>query len=320
MELRQIRYFIAVAEERSFSRAAARLHISQPPLSTQIMTLEQELGTRLFDRSNRGVSLTKAGAIFHEETRAALMRLEHAKTRARLAGQGHVGTLSIGFVSIADYGILPPALKEFRLRFPAVEVQLHELTTDLQIREMRAGRLDLGISLGPLQEPDLAFEAILHEQLVLAAPKGHSLTKIKGALDLRAFSKEHFIVPPRDVAPGLYDLIISRCSSSGFVPRITQHARQMQTVIGLVAAGMGVALVPSSVQNLKRAGVHYRQLRGPGSRIEIGILRSPGTPGELQDNFTAMLKRMAQRHHIRRREGAESSSRKADTASKKASV
>ncbi len=130
------------------------------------------------------------------------------------------------------------------------------------------------------------FEAILHEELVLAAPTGHRLTRSKGALDLLAFAKENFIVPPRDVAPGLYDLIISRCYSSGFAPRITQHARQMQTVISLVAAGMGVALVPSSVQNLKRAGVHYAALRGAGAAIEIGILRSPSLHKTLQDNFT----------------------------------
>ena len=301
MELRQLRYFIAVAEERSFSRAGERLHISQPPLSTQIMALERELGTRLFDRTNRGVSLTAAGSVFYEEMRAVLVRLEHGKTRARQAGQGHAGTLSIGFVSIADYGILPPALKEFRTRFPTVEVHLHELTTDLQIREMRAGRLDLGIALGPLQEPDLVFEPLLQEELVLATPTGHRVTKPKGAVDLPAFCKENFIVPPRDVAPGLYDLIISRCFSSGFVPRITQHARQMQTVISLVAAGMGVALVPSSVQNLKRTGVHYQRLRGANANIEIGILRPPSIDSALQNNFMAMLKQMVQRDDIRRR-------------------
>lgn len=298
MELRQLRYFIAVAEESSFSRAARRLHISQPPLSTQIMTLEEELGIRLFNRSNRGVSLTAAGSVFYAEMRAVLVRLEHGKTRARQAGQGHVGALSVGFVSIADYGILPPALKEFRTRFPAVEVQLHELTTDLQIREMRAGRLDLGCTGSP---PRSRPGAILHEELVLAVPTGHRLTKTKSALDLAAFAKESFIVPPRDIAPGLYDLIISRCYSSGFVPRITQHARQMQTVISLVAAGMGVALVPSSVQNLKRAGVHYERIRGASANIEIGILRSPSINSELQENFTAMLKQMVQRDDIRRR-------------------
>lgn len=295
MELRQLRYFIAVAEERSFSRAAERLHISQPPLSTQIMMLEEELGVRLLERSNRGVSLTAAGSVFYEEMRAVLVRLEHGKTRTRQAGQGHVGTLSIGFVSIADYGILPPALKDFRTRFPEVEVHLHELTTDAQIREMRMGRLDLGIALGPIEDGNLSFEPLSHEALVLAMPVGHRLAKAKGPRDLRAFSKENFIVTPRDIAPGLYDLMISRCYASGFVPRITQQARQMQTVISLVAAGMGIALVPSSVQNLKRTGVQYARLKGSGGGIDIGILKSMSINDPLQDNFIATLKRVAQR-------------------------
>ncbi|WP_428312718.1 LysR family transcriptional regulator [Hydrocarboniphaga sp.] len=291
MELRQLRYFIAVAEERSFSRAAQRLHVSQPPLSTQIMSLEQELGTRLLERSNRGVSLTAAGAIFLEEMRAVLARLEHGKTRTKQAGRGDVGRLSVGFVSIADYGVLPPALKDFRARFPGVEVQLHELTTDAQIRELRAGRLDLGIALGPIQESDLAFKSLQREELILAVPTGHRLARAKGALDLRRFANEAFIVPPRDVGPGLYDAIISRCHVSGFVPRISQHARQMQTVVSLVASGMGVALVPASLQNLRRAGVQYWPLRGASTGIELGILRFRELENPLQDNFVAALGR-----------------------------
>lgn len=295
MEFRQLKYFIAVAEESSFSRAAERLHISQPPLSTQVMMLEKELGVQLLDRSNRGVSLTAAGAVFYEEMRAVLVRLEQGKTRAQQAGQGHVGAISIGFVSIADYGILPPALKEFRSRFPQVEVHLHELTTDAQIREMRLGRLDIGIALGPIREGDLSFEALTHEELMLAMPTGHRLAKAKGPSDLRAFSKEDFIIPPRDIAPGLYDLMISRCSASGFVPRITQQARQMQTVISLVGAGMGVALVPASVQNLKRTGVQYARLKGASPGIDIGLLTMPGTSDPLHDNFISTLKRVARR-------------------------
>lgn len=295
MEFRQLKYFIAVAEESSFSRAAERLHISQPPLSTQVMMLEKELDVQLLDRSNRGVSLTAAGAVFYEEMRAVLVRLEQGKTRAQQAGQGHVGAISIGFVSIADYGILPPALKEFRSRFPQVEVHLHELTTDAQIREMRLGRLDIGIALGPIREGDLSFEALTHEELMLAMPTGHRLAKAKGPSDLRAFSKEDFIIPPRDIAPGLYDLMISRCSASGFVPRITQQARQMQTVISLVGAGMGVALVPASVQNLKRTGVQYARLKGASPGIDIGLLTMPGTSDPLHDNFISTLKRVARR-------------------------
>ena len=291
MELRQLRYFVAIAEEGNFSRAAKRLHVSQPPLSTQMKSLEEELGISLLTRSNRGVSLTAAGAVFFQETRAILARLEHAKQKVLQVNQGDIGLLAVGFVSIADYGILPPALKNFRASFPLVEVQLHELTTDAQIRDLRAGRLDLGIGLAPVDEPDLEFEGVLQEELVLAAPSGHRHPALKGdgAVDLRALSKASFIVPPRDIAPGLYDLTISLCQASGFAPSITQHARQMQTVIGLVSSGMGFALVPASVRNLKRTGVVYRPLRGSAALVELGILRLRGVASALNDRFVEAL-------------------------------
>lgn len=289
MELRQLRYFVAIAEEGSFSRAAERLHVSQPPLSTQIKSLEDEIGARLLERSNRGVSLTAAGSVFYEEVRAILDRLERVRSRTLQADRGEAGRLSIGFVSIADYGILPPALTSFRAQFPLVEVQLHELTTDAQVRELRAAGLDLGIGLAPVEEPDLEFISVLREQLVLAAPSGHPAVKGEGAIDLRTLSKASFIVPPRDIAPGLYDLTISHCRSFGFSPRIAQNARQMQTVIGLVSSGMGVALVPSSVLNLKRTGVEYRRLRGRPALIELGTLRLRHADNPLVGNFVEAL-------------------------------
>lgn len=289
MELRQLRYFIAVAEDRSFSRAAQRLHVSQPPLSMHVKSLEAQLGVRLFDRSNRGVSLTAAGQVFHDEVRSILRRLELAGLNARQAGKGESGTLSVGFVPIADYSILPPALKQFRERHPRVEVQLHELTTDAQIREIRAGRLDVGIGIGPVEEADIGFEALLHERLLLAAPTGHRLVR-GDPVRLKAFANESFIIPPRDLAPGLHDLIISECRSAGFTPRIDQHARQMQTVISLVASGMGFALVPSSVRNLKRAGVQYRTLRGASGSIELGLLRMRDEDNPLGSRFAGVLK------------------------------
>jgi DNA-binding transcriptional LysR family regulator len=292
VELRQLRYFVAIAEEGSFSRAAIRLHVSQPPLSTQIRSLEEELGAPLLARTNRGVSLTASGQVFYEEVRAILARIENARARALQADRGDVGMLSVGFVSIADYGILPPALKSFRSQFPLVEVQLHELTTDAQIRELRAARLDLGFGLAPVEEPDLEFTSILREALVLAAPSDHPAAT-GDTIDLRSLAKDSFIVPPRDIAPGLYDLTISRCRSAGFAPRIVQNARQMQTVIGLVSCGMGLALVPSSVRNLKRTGVRYLQLRGRPSRIELGILRRRESANALGAHFVAALKAAA---------------------------
>jgi len=290
VELRHLRYFLAVAEEKSFSRAAERLHVSQPPLSMHVKALEAELGVRLLDRTNRGVTLTPAGQVYLDEIRAVLRRIDQARIKAQHAGQGEVGTLSVGFVSTAGYGILPPALKRFRERFPGVDVQLHELTTDAQIREVRAGRLDLGIGLGPVEEDDLTFETVLRETLVLAAPVRHASIPRSGPVRLKALSNEHFIIPPRDVGPGLYDLIISLCRASGFTPRITQHARQMQTVIGLVASGMGVALVPASVQNLRRAGVQYRALKGATGSVELGLLRARDDEGQIANRFVEVLK------------------------------
>jgi DNA-binding transcriptional LysR family regulator len=292
VELRQLRYFVAIAEEGSFSRAATRLHVSQPPLSTQIRSLEEELGAPLLARTNRGVSLTPSGQVFYEEARTILARLESARARTLQANRGDVGMLSVGFVSIADYGILPPALKSFRSQLPLVEVQLHELTTDAQIRELRAARLDLGFGLAPVEEHDLEFTSILREMLVLAAPADHPATA-GGTVDLRSLSRDSFIVPPRDIAPGLYDLTISRCRAAGFAPRIVQNARQMQTVIGLVSCGMGLALVPSSVRNLKRTGVRYMPLRGRPSRIGLGILRRRDCDNALGDHFVAALKAAA---------------------------
>jgi DNA-binding transcriptional LysR family regulator len=222
-----------------------------------------------------------------------LARLERGKEKARNAGRGDIGTLSIGFVSIADYGILPPALKEFRNLYPGVEVHLHELTTDAQIREIRASRLDLGIGLGPVEANDLLFEPVIQEKLVLAAPTGHRLIRGSKAVDLKTLSNESFIIPPRDIAPGLFDLVIGRCRSAGFAPRITQQARQMQTVISLVSCGMGFALVPASVQNLKRNGVQYRPLRGPAAAIDIGVLRSLDADEALSGHFISTLLRVA---------------------------
>ena len=290
MELRQLRYFVTVAEEGNFSRAAGRLFISQPSLSTQVKSLEAELGVRLFDRSNRGVTLTPAGRVFFEETRAVLARLQHARHLAQQADRDNVGLLAIGFVSIADYGILPPALKSFRALFPLVEVQLHELTTDAQIREVRAARLDLGLGLGPVDEADIEFELLHRERLVMALPAVHPASKGQGPVDLRILSQESFIVPPRDVAPGLYDLTLGCCRSAGFAPRITQHARQMQTVIGLVSAALGVALVPSSVRDLKRTGVRYRPIRGKPALIDVGILRPRHSVNALREHFVETLR------------------------------
>ena len=273
MDLRHFRYFIAVVEERSFLKAAERLHISQPPLSTQIKDLERELGVVLLERSSKGVKLTVPGEVFYVEARAVLARVEHARVSTQRTARGEEGRLSIGFISSVDYSFLPLALKQFRARYPGIEVQLHELTTDAQIQELAADQLDVGIALAPVDHDALVFHHVSSEMLVLAAPSTHAaLGRGAGPVQLRTLSQEPFVMIPRPMAPGYYDLFSSFCRSSGFVPNIAQRAKQMQTVISLVSNGFGIALVPESLTNLQRTGVTYAKLREKSPSIDIGLI------------------------------------------------
>lgn len=273
MELRHLRYFIAVAEERSFLKAAERLHISQPPLSTQIKDLEVELGVTLLDRSSKGITLTVPGEVLYGEARAVLARVEHARVSMRRAARGEEGRLSIGFVSIVDYSFFPQALKLFRSRYPGVEVQLNELTTDAQVKELIVDNLDVGIALAPVEHESLVFHHLASEALVLAAASDHpTLGSGKASVQLRQLAQEPFVMIPRPMAPGYYDSFSNFCRARGFVPKIAQRAKQMQTVISLVSNGFGIALVPESLTNLKRTGVTYTRLREKSPTIEIGFI------------------------------------------------
>lgn len=273
MELRHLRYFVAVAEERSFLKAAERLHISQPPLSTQIKDLERWLGVTLLLRSSKGISLTEPGKVFHAEARAVLARVEHARVAAQRAARGDEGRVSIGFVSIVDYSFLPPGLKAFRAQYPRVEVQLHELTTDAQLKEMAAETLDVGLALAPVDADGVAYHRLASEELVLAVASDHPLARARSrTVRVGSLQGETFVMIPREMAPGYYDTFASFCRASGFSPRIEQQARQMQTVISLVANHFGVAIVPASLRNLKRTGVTYIPFQGRVPKIDIGLI------------------------------------------------
>ncbi len=260
MELRHLHYFIAVAEELHFSRAAERLHISQPPLSQQIRDLEEELGVKLFERTKRQVHLTEAGNVFLEHSYLVLAQLEQAIEATQRIGRGEVGRLAIGFVDSAMYTVLPEILRSFREQFPAIELRLHELTTAQQIQALYDKQVDVGIVRSAISEPGLSVECLLPESLVLALPETHPLSA-QTQVSLSALADESFILFPAKMGPVFYEQMITIFQQAGFHPKVAQEAVQMQTIIGLVEAGLGIAIVPASLQNFHRSGVIYRPLQ-----------------------------------------------------------
>ncbi len=274
VELRQLRYFVAVAEESHFGRAASRLHMTQPPLSQTIQSLEAELGTPLFLRTKRSVALTPAGAALLPEARRILQQAGALPDLARRAASGESGLLSLSFVSTADYSVLPPLLREFREHYPQVQIDLREATTDVQLEDLMQGRIDAGLLIPPLHDKaraELDYLTVLSEPLILAAPQGLKALRGKSAVSLNAVADMPLIIFPRRIAPAFHDAIVGCFRDAGLTPRIGQEAIQMQTIVGLVSAGMGIALVPQSVSNLKRPGVEYKPLSAGTLSIETGL-------------------------------------------------
>jgi DNA-binding transcriptional LysR family regulator len=295
MELRHLRYFVTVAEELHFGRAAQRLHLSQPPLSMQIKALESELGTRLLARTQRRVELTAAGLEFLKDARDILARVAQATEAAQRAGRGETGELTVGFVSIADYNILPPLLREVSARQPGVRLVLREATTDVQLRELTEGRMDVGFVLSPVNDERLKVLPLLREPLVAALPDQHPVARGRGPLPLKRLADSPFILIPRHMAPGLYDNVVGFCRQAGFSPRVEQEAVQMQTVVSLVSAGLGVALIPASLRHLGRTGVVYRPLREASPLTEIAAAWCAHEERPALARFLDAVRRVARR-------------------------
>lgn len=293
IELRHLRYFIAVAEELHFGRAAERLQMAQPPLSQQIRQLEGEIGFQLFHRTKRSVQLTEAGRIFLREARRILSQLDQAIETGKQASRGELGQLAIGFVSSASYSILPKILSYFRRQLPTVELALHELTTDQQLRWLRDGRIDVGFVRPPIEDESLGISTILQESLVVALPQTHPFAPNE-LVSLRSLTHESFILFPRKLAPGLYDQIIALCQQMEFSPKVVQEAIQMQTIVSLVAAEIGIAIVPVSLQNLQRTGVVYRPLQEPTPKAAIAVVWKQHEASPIVDRFLQAVAQVAQ--------------------------
>lgn len=277
IELRLWRQFVAVAEELHFGRAATRLHMTQPPLTQAIAKLERVLGLRLFDRTKRSVQMTTAGAALLPQARDLLARAQALPAYGRASADGEVGRLRLAFVSTVGFDLLPRWVRTFREQYPRVDLELIEATGDVQLQAFERGEIDAGFMLHSpgFAPPGLAAQRIVDEKLVLAMPAQDELVWKKD-LGLKDILGRPLVVFPRRIVPSLYDAIFAMYHAAGESPRVAQEAIQMQTIVNLVAAELGVAWVPESVQQFKRPGVAYRSMKeGKAKTTKTGRSRLP---------------------------------------------
>lgn len=293
MELRRVVYFIAVAEELNFRRAAAKLNLSQSPLSQQIRKLEEEMGTVLFTRSKQGVALTHAGEMFLPEARRLLGEAEAVRTRVQKAGHGKAGSLRVGYLTSLTNDFLAAVVRDFRAGCPDVELELNDMVPEAILDGVRHRQLDIGFLRAPLRDATIRSLEVWRDPLVVALPGGHWLQG-KGAVEPRLLADETFIMVPDAGSMGLNEAIRSLCLKAGFAIRRRIEVNQLQAAIWLVQMGLGVALVPASLQGVRRDNVSYQPLR-----------RSPVLPAYLlweheNRNPTAAAFREVVRRHVRR--------------------
>ena len=259
MELRHLRYFVAVAEELNFRRAAERLRVAQPALSSQIKNLEQELGVKLFDRTTRSVQLTPTGQVFLSEARGILTATHHAEQLVRKAELGLVGTLRLGVITPATGPLLARVLRHFHQKFPGVQLSLSALTTTEQLKRLRAGEIDAGLLRPPVVSPDLETRFVEQAPQMLAVPAGHRLAK-KRKLEWMDFNGEGLVMIHPDLQHSFYDPFIAACAKAGAKTHVAQYAQDVQIKMWLISAGFGIAPVTATLVEIRRPGVVFRPL------------------------------------------------------------
>lgn len=295
MELRHLRYFIAVAEELHFGRAAERLGISQPPLSQQIQALEEEIGARLFERTNRRVELTDAGRLFLDESRQVLAQVDKAVLLARRAHLGELGELKIGFTSSAPFtSTIPSSIHAFRKAYPDVHLDLQEMSSRQVLKALLEESLQVGV-IRPLALPDAVhWVELFREPLVAVLRADHPLAAgSEDGLAIAALAEEPFVFFPRSYGTGLYDQVIALTRQAGFSPRIAQEASEAMTIIGLVSAGLGVSILPASFRRTRVDGVVYRTLSDPEATTAAWLVRRQNEGSPLALSFIDLVTREA---------------------------
>ncbi|WP_375392483.1 LysR family transcriptional regulator [uncultured Sphingomonas sp.] len=271
MDLKQLQQFVVLAEMLNFRRAAERLNIAQPALSLSLQRLEHELGVRLLDRSRHRVSITEAGAAALPEARRTLEFANRLKHQAKAGALGHVGSVRLGFVGTAAYDILPRALIAFRNQYPQIDTELRERTTADLLAELARGELDIGIVRYPTEIPgDALMETLAADTSVVALPPGHPLER-REKVTLGDLAREPFIFPSSTLTPSLFHANMARCQMAGFSPRIVQEASQIQTIIGLVQGGVGVALLPALIARHSVQRIAFRYLIESSTLLPTGL-------------------------------------------------
>ncbi|AJW28951.1 LysR family transcriptional regulator [Chania multitudinisentens RB-25] len=274
IELRHLRYFVAVAEELHFGRAAERLRISQPPLSQQIKALEEMLGARLLARNNRNVGLTQAGEMFLKEAYQVLDQVNRAAEKATRLERGEIGELMIGFTSSAPFiSAVSRSLRTFRQLSPNVHIKMREINTKQQLVPLLNGELDLGVMRNTRLPDALQHQVLLREPLLAVVPNGHPLVhKAPGTLRFTDLAQEPFVFFSREVGTALYDEILALLANAGIAPYITQEVGEAMTIIGLVAAGLGISILPTSFGRVKIDGVTYLPIAEPDAMTEVWLV------------------------------------------------
>lgn len=279
IDIRHLRYFQAVAEDLHFGRAAARLCIAQPALSRQIQQLEEEVGTPLLRRTQRRVELLAAGTIFLERTNLILEEVARAAADARRVGNGEFGRLSVGFIHSSTYGLLPSIIERFRHLYPDIELELHEMPIAEQHVALTRGLIDVGLLRMQPAPRGLEIQPVMKDPFLLAVPVGHPLEKLEAVL-LQTLAAESIIMFSKRESPLFHSRVMAMCERAGFTPRVAQHATQIHTVVGLVGAGMGIAIVPGTARNLRPRGVHFLEILDRPEPVHVALAwrRGEDTP------------------------------------------
>ncbi len=293
MEFKRLKYFIAVAEELHFGRAAARLDMAQPPLSRQIAALEEQLGIKLFDRARNQVRLTEAGEVLLERARDILSDLDSAYREATLIGQGGAGRLRIAFVGSATHGPLPRLIKSYRTHYPNVDLSLSSMNNAELERALVQREIDIAVARPHLNGEEFRSIELHREPLILACPNGSPAARDVGPVRLKDLAEETFVLYPRRPRPSFADFILKVCADEGFVPKEQVLAQDYQTAITLVAVGVGVSMVPESVSHSQRDGVTYRPYEGtnPGTALTVHARLDNRKPQVV--NFFTLLRQFA---------------------------